>query len=88
METMEKVIENVNDVVPAEAAQTAVKVATTKPNNNAVKTGGIIAGVVALIVGAGYAIYSATKGKKTAEAPEAEVHNDNESQENDETREV
>ena len=88
METMEKVIENVNDVVPAEAAQTAVKVVTTKPNINVVKTGGIVAGVVALIVGVGYAIYSATKGKKTDEAPETEVHNDNEPHEDDETHEV
>ena len=88
METMEKVIENVNDVAPAEVAQTAVKVATTKPNHNAVKTGGIIAGVLALVAGVGYVIYSAIKGEKTAEAPEAEVHEDNESHENDEAREV
>lgn len=85
METMEKVIENVKDVAPAEAAQTAVKVAIAKPSKNVVKTGGIIAGVVALVAGVGYAIYSAVKGKETVEANEpvceAEVHEDNEDDE-------
>ena len=82
METMETVIENVKDVAPAEAAQTAVKVATTKPINKVVKTGGIIAGAVALVVGVGIAIYSAIKGEKPIEANEpdckAETHEDNE----------
>ena len=82
METMEKVIENVKDVAPAEAVQTAVKVTTAKPNKNVIKTGGIIAGAVALVVGVGLAIYSAVKGDKTVEANEpdcdAEVHDDNE----------
>lgn len=85
METMEKVIENVKDVAPAEAVQTAVKVATAKPNKNVIKTGGIIAGAVALVVGVGFAIYSAVKGEKTVEVNEpdceAETHEDNEVQE-------
>lgn len=83
METMEKVIENVKDVAPTEAVQTAVKVATTKPSgvkhrsgrypwgrNKAVKTGGIIAGAVALIAGVGYVIYNAVTDKDTVEANE------------------
>ena len=85
METMETVIENVKDVAPAEAAQTAVKVATAKPNKNVFKTGGIIAGIVALGVGIGFAIYNAVKGEKTAEANEpdcgAEACDDNEADE-------
>jgi hypothetical protein len=85
METMEKVIENVKDVAPAEAAQTVVKVATMKPNKNVIKTGGIIAGAVALVVGVGFAIYSAVKPKEAVEANEpdceAETHEDNEVQE-------
>ena len=82
METMEKVIEEVKGVAPAEAAQTAVKVAIAKPGKNVVKTGGIIAGAVALVAGIGLAIYSAVKGKKPVEANEpaceAETHDDNE----------
>jgi hypothetical protein len=82
METMEKVIENAKDVAPAEAAQTAVKVAIAKPSKNVVKTGGIIAGAVALVAGVGYVIYNAIKGEKTAPANEpdveAETHEDNE----------
>ena len=85
MEAMETVIENVKDVAPAEAAQTAVKVATTNPSNNVVKTGGIIAGVVTLVAGVGYVIYRAIKGKKAVEANEpdfeAETHEDNEGDE-------
>ena len=81
METMETVIENVKDVAPAEAAQTAVKVATVKPSKNVVKTGGIIAGVVALVAGVGYIIYNAVKGTETVEANEpdceADTHEDN-----------
>ena len=82
METMETVIENVKGVAPAEAAQTAVKVATVKPHNNVVKTGGIIAGVVALVAGIGFAIYGAIKDKKADKVDEpnceAETHEDNE----------
>ena len=81
METMETVIENVKDVAPVEAAQTAVEVATMKPNNNVVKTGGIVAGVVTL-VGIGYGIYRAIKAKKAVKANEpgceAETNEDNE----------
>ena len=69
METMETVIENVKDVAPAEAAQTVVKVATTKPSINVAKAGGIAAGIVAL-VGVGYGIYRAIKAKKTIPAIE------------------
>lgn len=87
MNTMEKVIENVKDVAPAEAAQTAIKVATTKPSNKRVKTGGIIAGVVALVAGIGLAIYSAVKGEKTVEANEpdceAESHEDTDPYDNE-----
>lgn len=82
METMETVIENVKDVAPAEAAQVAVKVATTKPSNNVGKTGGIIAAVATLVVGVGYGIYKAVKAKKADKANEsdceAEPHEDNE----------
>lgn len=82
METMETVIEEVKDVAPAEAVQTAVKVATAKPGKNVVKTGGIIAGIMALVAGVGYVIYNATTNKKSVEANEpdcgAETHEDNE----------
>ena len=85
MEAMETVIENVKDVAPAEAAQTAVKVATTTPNHNGVKTGGIIAGVAALVAGVGYVIYRAIKDNKpvTVIEPvcEAEEPEDNETYE-------
>lgn len=90
METMKTVIENVKDVAPAEATQTAVEVATKKSNIKVGKTGGIIAGVVTLVVGVGYGIYRATKTKKAvkaaepvceAEAYEAEAHEDNEADE-------
>ena len=82
METMEKVIENVKDVAPAEVAQTAIKVATTKPSHNGTKTGGIIAGAAALVVGIGYVIYRAFKDNKPVAVNEpvceAETHEDNE----------
>ena len=88
MEAMETVIENVKDVevlVPAEAAQTAVEVATKKSNNNVVKTGGIIAGIAAFVIGVGCVIYSKAKAKKPVEACEpiceAETHDDNETDE-------
>lgn len=85
METMETVIENVKDVAPAEAAQTAVKVTTTKPSIKVGKTGGIIAGVLTLVVGAGYGIYRVVKAKKAVKANEpnceAEVPEDNEADE-------
>lgn len=88
METMETVIENVKDVAPAEAAQTAVKVATTNPSNKAVKTGGIIAGAVTLVVGIGFAIYGAVNAKKADKAneqvSEAEPHEDNKAEVNEE----
>ena len=81
-ETMETVIENVKNVAPAEVAQTAVKVATTKPSKNVIKTGGIIAGVVALVAGIGLAIYGAIKDQKPVVANEptceTETHEDNE----------
>ena len=87
METMETVIENVKDVAPAEAAQTAVKVATTKSSNKVIKTGGIVAGVVTLVGGVGCVIYSAIKGKKTVKENEptceAEVCEDNEPHEDE-----
>lgn len=86
MEAMETVIENVKGMAPAEAAQTAVKVATTKPSHNGAKTGGIVAGAVALVAGVGYVIYRAIKDNKPvmvnepvceAEAPEDnEVYED------------
>ena len=83
MEAMKTVIENVKDVAPVEAAQTAIKVATTKSSNNVVKTGGIIAGVVALVAGIGYTIYrKATKKEKVIVVGEpnheAETHDDTE----------
>lgn len=85
MEAMETVIENVKDVAPAEAAQTVVKVATTKPSINVVKTGGIVAGAVALVAGVGYGIYKAVKSKKAVEVNEpvceAEANEDNEADE-------
>ena len=85
METMETVIENVKDVAPAEAAQTAVKVATTKSSNNVVKTGGIIAGIAAFVIGVGCVIHSKVKAKKTVEVvepdSEAEPSEDNETDE-------
>lgn len=89
METMETVIENVKDMAPAEAAQTAVKVATTKPSIKVGKTGGIIAGVAALVaVGCGV-IYMAIKPKKADKANEqtgeAEPHEDNKVEVDEET---
>ena len=86
MEAMKTVIENAKDVAPAEAAQTAIKVATTKSSNNVVKTGGIIAGIATLVAGVGYVIYRAIKNKKAVKANEpdceAETHEDNEGDEN------
>lgn len=88
METMETVIENVKDMAPAEAAQTAVKVATTKPSIKVGKTGGIIAGVAALVA-VGFGIYSAIKPKKADKANEqtgeAEPHEDNKAEVDEET---
>lgn len=91
MNTMETVIENakdVKDLMPTEAAQTVVEVATKKPSINVVKTGGIIAGIAALVIGGACIIYSAVKPKKAVEAIEvvepdceAETHDDNETDE-------
>lgn len=70
MEAMEKVIENVEGMESAKAAQTAIQVATTKPSHNGAKTGGIIAGAAALVMGIGYVIYRAIKDNKPVMANE------------------
>lgn len=85
MEAMETVIENVNEMKPEQVAQTAVEVVTKKSGINAVKTGGIIAGVAALVIGIGCVIYGAVKTEKVIEVSEpdceAETHEDNETDE-------
>lgn len=84
-EATQTVIEDVVDLMPTEAAQAVVKAATKKPGVNVVKTGGIIAGIAALVVGIGVVIYSAIKPKKVDAVDEtdfeAEPSDDNETDE-------